>query len=666
LHSRRFILIALLSVTSSLISAQGIKDSVFHINAVEISAAPLFEKENAGMKMIRVDTFILKEKAISSLSDLLSEHTSVFIKNHGRGALATASFRGTAPSHTQVRWNGIRLNNPMAGMVDFSLIPVYLIDQMTLHHGPSSLAGGGGGIGGAIHIQNGADWEEGTSFRYIQGIGSYSTFDEFLQLGFGSGKIRFNTRLYHNYSKNDYPFVNQGIGNLDPIAGKISHPMEVNDHAEYLRYGLLQEVYYRPRSNQVLSIKYWGQFADRSIPRPTSYEGPDPSSRNNQQDKDHRIVADWNQYGALNSWMIRTGYSRNSLGYTQQNLVPGLGLIPVVASQSVQQSVFNTLSHTYRPLSDLSFEGRIDFNLHDVQSKDSVSQTGYEKQRNELALLLSASKSFVDRVNVNLLLRQEWIEGQRAPFSPYLGFDVRLLKTRDLIFKGNLARNYHHPSLNDLYWQPGGNRELEPEQGFTMESGLEYQYTLAGQLIRTEITAYRTDIRQWIIWIPGFKGYWEPRNIERVRSSGLEVAFQVRGNLQSFGYKLLGTYAYTRSVNYGDPLVWGDHSYAKQLVFIPLHSGNVTLHLSYRGFYITYLYNAYSERFTTSSNNLSRRYRLPHYFMNNLTAGWNIRTKRLHLSTEMRIYNLFNESYHSLLNRPMPGRNYNLVFMIKI
>jgi iron complex outermembrane receptor protein len=52
--------------------------------------------------------------------------------------------------------------------------------------------------------------------------------------------------------------------------------------------------------------------------------------------------------------------------------------------------------------------------------------------------------------------------------------------------------------------------------------------------------------------------------------------------------------------------------------------------------------------------------------MNNLTAGWNFRAKRLHITTEMRIYNLFNESYHSLLNRPMPGRNYNLVLMIKI
>ncbi len=33
--------------------------------------------------------------------------------------MATASMRGTAPSHTKVTWNGMSLNSPMLGMVDF-------------------------------------------------------------------------------------------------------------------------------------------------------------------------------------------------------------------------------------------------------------------------------------------------------------------------------------------------------------------------------------------------------------------------------------------------------------------------------------------------------------------------------------------------------------------
>jgi iron complex outermembrane receptor protein len=330
------------------------------------------------------------------------------------------------------------------------------------------------------------------------------------------------------------------------------------------------------------------------------------------------------------------------------------------------KSAFNTFTYTYEPLPDLSLEGRFDVNLHDVQTHDSVTLTGYHKQRYEMALFFSASKSFAERVNLNLMIRQDWIDGQRAPFSPYFGFDIRLIDGTDLLLKGNIARNYRQPSLNDLYWQPGGNPDLLPEKGVTSEAGLEYQLIFADNLIRTELTAYLSDIKNWIIWIPGFKGYWEPKNISRVHSTGLEYSLLLQGELHGIGYKLMGSYAYTRSINYGDPLVWGDRSYGKQLVYIPLHSGNLMVNLTYRDFFITYQYNAYSERYTTSSNDLSSRYRLYPYFMNNFAVGKDFRFRGLDLTAEMRIYNLFNESYHSILYRPMPGRNYSVVLMIKI
>ena len=84
------------------------------------------------------------------------------------------------------------------------------------------------------------------------------------------------------------------------------------------------------------------------------------------------------------------------------------------------------------------------------------------------------------------------------------------------------------------------------------------------------------------------------------------------------------------------------------------------------GFFITYQYNAYSERFTTSSNDVTRRDRLYPYFMNDVSAGKSFRIKQLTFSAEFKVYNLFNESYHSILYRPMPGRNYYLTLVFKI
>ncbi|MBE9519381.1 MAG: TonB-dependent receptor plug domain-containing protein, partial [Bacteroidetes bacterium] len=509
-------IIAMTGLLVSPLLSQGMQDSVYAIQEVAITKERIFVKEQAGMKQTHVDSVVLQNKASLSLSDLLSENTSVFVKSHGRGALATASFRGTSPSHTQVSWNGININSPMAGMVDFSLIPVYIIDELKLKHGSASLADRSGGIGGSININNQADWNEKYSIAFLQGIGSYSTFDEFLQVGVGNKKIQSKTRLYHNYSENDYTFINHGIASIDPVSGAITNPIDTNDHASYLRYGLLQEIYYRPGTNHLLSLKYWGQFADRTIPKPTSYEGPDNSNLNSQEDRDHRLVADWKYYGDFGKLLLRSGYADKGLDYNQMNQVPGLGLIPAIWSESRQQSLYNTFSYAGGTDADLSWEGSIDLNYHKVGSADSVSGAGYEGQRNELSTMFAVRKSFKDRVNLNLMLRQEWVDGIRLPFIPYFGMDLRLIEGVDLLLKGNIARNYHLPTLNDLYWQPGGNPDLLPEEGFTVEGGLAYQQTFSGHLLLTELSFYRSQIDNWIIWIPSYRGYWEPRNIRSV------------------------------------------------------------------------------------------------------------------------------------------------------
>ena len=68
-------------------SGQGIVDSVFSLQPVAISSARLFTKEEAGTKETRVDSLVLLEKINLSLSDVLAENTTVYIKDYGRGAL---------------------------------------------------------------------------------------------------------------------------------------------------------------------------------------------------------------------------------------------------------------------------------------------------------------------------------------------------------------------------------------------------------------------------------------------------------------------------------------------------------------------------------------------------------------------------------------------------
>ena len=643
---------------------QGIQDSIFQISPVQITAKNNFKKEEGGMKETKVDSIVLSGKVNLSLSELLSENTPIFIKTHGRGALATASFRGTAASHTNVNWNGININSPMSGMVDFSLIPVYIIDDLNLKHGAASITDQSGGLGGSINLNNTVDWDNTFNLKYMQGVGSYRTFDEFLKFGFGNKKVQSKTRIYHNYSKNDFTFINRGIGNIDPKTGNIINPLDTNHNADYKKYGLLQEIYFRPTEISTLSVKYWGQYANRTIPRPTSYEGPENSNLNKQKDIAHKIVADWKKFGDNSKLVIRSAYSGKETEYYVKNNISGLGTIPAIYSVSSQNGFLNSGEYIYNFKSNFSVEAKINANYYVVSSEDTVSKTGYQKNRFELSSFLGLRKNFADRLNLNLMLRQEWIDNKKNPIIPYFGFDFKLLKSQHFFLKGNIARNYHNPTLNDLYWQPGGNPELLPEHGISYEIGLEYTASRKNNQLTTEITAYQADIDNWIIWIPNYKGYWEPQNIKRVLSKGVEFVSTLNGEFKKISYKIATSYSYTSSINYGDPVSWGDDSYGKQLVYIPLLSGNAMVNLFYKKFYFTYQYNAYSERYTTSSNDKTERKPFYPYFMNDIILGKNFQFKNLNLTTEFKIYNLFNETYHSVIYRPMPKRNYMLLIMI--
>ena len=68
-------------------------------------------------------------------------------------------------------WNGMRINSPMLGMTDFSMIPSYFVDDATLLHGTSSLNVVGGGLGGAITLATKPADTHGFKMQYTQGIG---------------------------------------------------------------------------------------------------------------------------------------------------------------------------------------------------------------------------------------------------------------------------------------------------------------------------------------------------------------------------------------------------------------------------------------------------------------------------------------------------------------
>lgn len=216
-----------------------------------------------------------------------------------------------------------------------------------------------------------------------------------------------------------------------------------------------------------------------------------------------------------------------------------------------------------------------------------------------------------------------------------------------------------------MYWEPGGNPDLLPENAISGEFGLSATNKIKNISISNSATVFHSDINDWIIWLPSAKGYWTPQNINHVISKGLEYSLKLNFDIGKFKIAANANYAYTSSLNYGDKKIWGEESFGKQLPYIPVHSGNAMINISRKGYSITYVHNSYSERFTTPSNDVSLRDWLYPYYINHLYLAKKFEFEKFELNIQFKIYNLFNEEYRSVLFRPMPRQNYLLLVMLK-
>ena len=52
--------------------------------------------------------------------------------------------------------------------------------------------------------------------------------------------------------------------------------------------------------------------------------------------------------------------------------------------------------------------------------------------------------------------------------------------------------------------------------------------------------------------------------------------------------------------------------------------------------------------------------------MNNISLGYDLRVRSSLLGFQLRVDNLFDESYQTILWRPMPGRNFSLLVRLEI
>ena len=626
--------------------------------------------KSIGVQETRLDSLILKENIALSIADVLTFNSPIFVKQYGRATLSTVSFRGTGPSHTQVTWNGMRINNPMLGMTDFSMIPSYFIDDASLLHGTSSVNETGGGLGGLVRLSTAPADIRGFGLQYIQGNGMFRTFDEFLRLEWGDEHWQVSTRAVYQSSANDFKYRNRDkkeniYDDEMNIVGSY-YPTERNKSGAFDDVHVLQEVYYDTRRGDRFGLNAWYINSNRELPLLTTDYADDKQFENRQREHTLRSVLSWDHYRS--DWKVaaKAGYIHTWMAYDYRK-DPGSGIMnSITRSRNKVDTFYGQADGEYTPNGNWFFTAGISAHQHLVESidKDIILQqggkdiVGYDKGRIELSASVSAKWRPTERLGLSAVLREE-MYGTKWATVPAFFADCQLSKRGNIVAKASVSRNHRFPTLNDLYFLPGGNPDLRSESGFSYEAGLSFAvgkenvYSLSGSA-----SWYDQHIDDWILWLSTPKGFFSPRNIKQVHAYGVEMQASL-AVIPARDWKLTmnGTFSWSPSINEGEPISPADQSVGKQLPYEPEFSATVTGRLTWRSWGLLYQFCYYSERYTMSSNDITLSGRLTPYLMNNLSLDKAFALKWADLTLKGTVNNLFNEEYLSVTARPMPRMN---------
>ncbi len=631
-----------------------------------------------GVQQTRLDSAILKENIALSIADVLAFNSPIFVKQYGRATLSTVSFRGTGPSHTQVTWNGMRINNPMLGMTDFSMIPSYFIDDASLLHGTSSVNETGGGLGGLVRLSTTPAAADGFGLQYVQGIGMYRTFDEFLRLTWGDEHWQVSTRAVYQSSANDFKYRNrdkkENIYDEDKNIIGSYYPTERNKSGAFDDVHVLQEVYYNTGRGDRFGLNAWYINSNRELPVTTTDYADDRQFENRQREHTLRSIVSWDHYRSTWKTAAKAGYIHTWMAYDYRR-DPGSGtMTSMTRARNKVNTLYGQVEGEYTPNDRWFFTAGVSAHQHFVESIDKhiiLQQggrgiVGYDKGRIELSASASAKWRPTERLGMSVVLREE-LYGTEWATIPALFADYLLSKRGNIVAKASVSRNYRFPTLNDLYFLPGGNPDLRSESGFSYEAGLSFAvgkegaYTLSGSA-----SWYDLHIDDWILWLSTTKGFFSPRNVKEVHAYGVEMQADLDVVLaRELKLGLAGTFTWAPSINEGEPISPADQSVGKQLPYEPEFSATATGRLTWRSWGLLYQFCYYSERYTMSSNDISLSGRLTPYLMSNLSLEKGFAFAWADLSLKGTVNNLFNEEYLSVLSRPMPRMNVEFFIGIK-
>ncbi len=564
----------------------------------------------------------IKTESLSGLSDAgqgLSNTSATYIKSYGLGSLATLSLWGGSASQTLVTWEDLPITNPMLGLTDLSLIPMTRNQEVKLNKGGASTTHSSGALTGVMSIHQPIHYSDLVANLTLDlWKGSFGEYGSQFNINKSGKQFYLDLSAFHKQADNNFNY-NRG------------NQVEQLENADFSLTGITLTSGYLINVQNQLQLNLWLQESEKGIP-PTLTQ---TRSVARQEDKLNRLKVKWTHTNDKYKFVSHLAVSDEDNNYADPQIL-------LTAENSFLNLYHSSLLQYYWAKTKLTTK-------YDLTKTKGFSKS-YDASQEELNIFSSyvELEHQLDRFHLTAALRKEWRTFATPPITPLLELRYTLSKWSSSI---KLSREYRAPTLNELYWVPGGNKDLRPENGWNKELWINYRYEPKGLAFTTAF--YHRKINDWILWAPLENQFiWSALNLGAVRSYGFDTEISKRIRSANWSQEFQLAINYNRSENLIEQraprIEQGD-----QLIYTPLWN----THAGYR-LDLNKLRAGIDLNYTSSARGINED--VAAFYNTRFFIHYDIIYKHTTNTFSFTIDNLLDADYRVIERRPMPGRQFIL------
>lgn len=611
--------------------SQSLTDTLY-LDDILIEAARVPEpRKHQPVQVLIIDSLQMALSGQASLTQILENHSGLFIRNYGPAGVSTISQRGMPANQTQIYWKGFNLNHPMLGLVDLNTIPASILSGIEIQSSGSSMYGSGN-IGGSVQLDTDESYR---GAEISQSAGSFGRYAASARAGASTDNWTINLQALLDHSENDFSY-------RDRTRNPAQFRLRNNNRVETRGIIANGTRYFQ---NSQFNSGVWYNRSERGVPGPMQSLTP----RANQEDEFIRWYGDYQvRIGGVQTG-LKAYINRQELNYIdpQNN----------ISSMSTNTSGLIDIPVRYRVTNNIHINGLA------AASQTSVKSTAYnnsDRSRDHYSFRINPFIRPVGRLRLFPSLRFDKYSDFGNAVSYAFGANFAVIPD-NLYWRVYAGSDFNAPTFNDLFWPESGNPELQPEEGWKAETGFYSTITGSRILQQTDAQVFMGRLLNGIQWLPGNGGNFSPQNVREIHSHGFEIHSGTTYLRDVFHIRISQLFGGTWSA-YGKPRFPGDQAAGNQLVHIPrwqyrlsvsLLSGTVKAMASYR-------YTG--ERFTDENNQSL----IGAYSTLDLLISYHLEYRGIMSGIRWNINNLLDSDYEVIPFYPLPGRNHLVTITLRI